>query len=116
MVVEEAMKSFYLILCVLGTVLPWWQLQQFFFDVGGFDLLAFVGAAAENPVAAGFSIDIVISSVVFCTFIFGDGRRRGMTNLWVYVAANLLVGLSLALPLYLYRRTVAIEAERVWSA
>ncbi len=110
------MKGFYLILCVLGTVLPWWQLQQFFFGVGGFDLVALVGAAAENPVAAGFSIDVVLSSIVFCAFMFGDGRRHGMTNLWVYVAANLLVGLSLALPLYLYRRTVAIERERIWSA
>ena len=109
------MKRFYLILCVLGTVLPWWQLQQFFFGVGGFDLVAFVGAAAANPVAAGFSIDVALSSIVFCSFLIGDGRRHGMTNLWAYIAANLLVGLSLALPLYLYRRTVAIEAKRVWS-
>lgn len=110
------MKSFYLILCVLGTVLPWWHFMHFFLDVGGFDLAALVGAAAANPVAAGFSIDVVISSIVFCTFMIGDGRRRGMTNLWGYVAANVLVGLSLALPLYLYHRTVAIEAKRVWSA
>ncbi len=110
------MKRFYLILCVFGTVLPWWHLQEFLLEAGGLDLVAFVGAAAANPVAAGFSIDVVISSIVFCTFLIGDGRRNGMTHLWVYVAANLLVGLSLALPLYLYRRTVAIEAKRIWSA
>ena len=109
------MKRIYLILCVLGTVLPWWQIQQFFFEAGGLDLVGFVGAAAANPVAAGFSLDVVISSIAFCTFAIADGRRHGMTNLWIYVVANLLVGLSLALPLYLYRRTVALEAKRIWS-
>ncbi len=106
------MKRFYLIVCVLGTVLPWWHIMRFFFDAGGLDLVGFVGAAAANPVAAGFSLDVVVSSVAFCTFMIGDGRRHGMSNLWVYVAANVLVGLSLALPLYLYRRCVAIEATR----
>ncbi len=74
------------------------------------------GSCARECGGAGFSIEVVISSIVFCTFLIGDGRRNGMTNLWVYVVANLLVGLSLALPLYLYRRTVAVEAKRIWSA
>ena len=110
------MKLFYLVLCVVGTVLPWWHIMQFFFDVGGLDLVGFVGAAGANPVAAGFSLDVVISSVAFCTFMIGDGRRHGMQHLWIYIAANVLVGLSLALPLYLYRRCVKIEAARAARA
>jgi len=103
------MKRFYLVLCVLGTVLPYWQFLQFFGDGGGLDFVGFLGAATANPVAAGFSIDLVLSSVVFWAFLFTDGRRHGVRHLWVCVAANLLVGLSLALPLYLYRRTAVLQ-------
>ena len=110
------MKRFYLLLCVLGTVLPYWQFLRFFLGDGGLDLPAFIGAATANPVAAGFSIDLVVSSAAFWVFLFTDGRRHRIGHLWVYVAANLLVGLSLALPLYLYRRTVAIETARAATA
>jgi hypothetical protein len=56
-----------------------------------------------------FTIDLLISSVVFWSFLFYEGRRLRMKNLWVYVAANLLVGLSLALPLFLYFREMVID-------
>lgn len=110
------MKRFYLLLCFLGTVLPCWQFLRFFLGDGGFDLPGFISAATANPVAAGFSIDLVVSSAAFWVFLFADGRRHGIAHLWVFVAANLLVGLSLALPLYLYRRTVAIETARAARA
>ncbi len=104
------MKRVYLVLCVLGTVLPWWPLLGFFSDAGSVDLGGFLGAATANPVASGLSLDLVVSSVAFWCFLFVDGRRRGIRRLWVFVAANLLIGLSLALPLYLYRREGTAEA------
>ena len=110
------MKRFYLLLCVLGTVLPYWQFLRFFLGDAGFDLPGFIGAATANPVAAGFSIDLVVASAAFWVFLFADGRRHRIGHLWIHVAANLLIGLSLALPLYLYRRTAAVEAARAAAA
>src|ERR1700682_1477305 len=41
----------------------------------------------------------------WCGYLFFlKGRRRGMRNLWLYVVCNLAVGVSLALPLFLFFR------------
>jgi hypothetical protein len=49
-------------------------------------------------------MDVIVSALVLWAFIFSEGRRRGMRHLGVYVAATLTVGVSLALPLFLYVR------------
>jgi hypothetical protein len=45
-----------------------------------------------------------VSSVVLWVFVFTEGRRLGMKNLWAPIAGNLAVGVSLGLPLFLYMR------------
>ena len=40
---------------------------------------------------------------------FSEGRRLGMERLWVHVLLNLLVGVSFALPVFLYVREGKIE-------
>ena len=39
--------------------------------------------------------------------VLSEGRRLGMKHLWLPVAANLTVGVSLGLPLFLYMREMA---------
>ena len=46
----------------------------------------------------------------FWAFVLLEGRRLSMSGLWVPIAANLLVGVSLGLPLFLYLREVRREA------
>jgi len=36
--------------------------------------------------------------------VLGEGRRAGVRHLWAPIAANLVVGVSLGLPLFLYLR------------
>jgi hypothetical protein len=57
------------------------------------------------------SLDVIVSSLVLWLFVFSEGRRRGMRNLWLYVACNLAVGVSLALPLFLFFRERQLNAE-----
>ncbi len=47
---------------------------------------------------------MIVSSLVLWAFVLVEGRRLSMTRLWAPVAANLLVGVSLGLPLFLYLR------------
>lgn len=91
-------RNVYLALAVLGTVVPYVFFMQFF-AAHGIDLPAFVAALVANPAASGFTADIVISSAVFWVWMFS---HRDGPNPWPFIAANLLVGLSLALPLYLW--------------
>jgi Terpene cyclase DEP1/Protein of unknown function (DUF3303) len=93
----------YLLLCVLGTVLPCAAFLPFLW-AHGLDVQAFVAQLFGTPVSAFFGLDVIVSAVVLWTFVYVEGTRRGMTRLWAPVVASLLVGVSLGLPLFLYMR------------
>ena len=95
-------RNLYLILAVLGALVPWAFFAGFFaaHGIGG----DFVGALFANGAAGGFTADLLISSLVFWVFIAREGRRCGMGRLWAYVLVNLLIGLSCALPLFFWFR------------
>lgn len=97
------MKWLYLIAAFLGSALPLSFLFPFLVQ-NGFDLPLLVRQLFQNNVSAFFGVDVIVTSVVVWLFVFSEGRRRGMKNLWAYVACNLAVGVSLALPLFLFFR------------
>ena len=97
------MQWLYLAAAILGTVLP---LSQFipFLMAHGLDMPLFFEQLFQNHVSGFFGMDIIVSSLALWFFVFSEGRRRGMSNLWLYVVCNLVVGVSLALPLFLFFR------------
>jgi hypothetical protein len=101
-------KRFYLIVSVIGTVVPYWFLGSFIAQ-HGFDLALFAQQMWATPIGRMFTADLFISSFVFWAFAYAEGRRLGMSRLWLYPLLNLLVGLSLALPLFLYYRADRVE-------
>ena len=96
-------RNLYLGLCVLGTALPYWQFLPFLRD-HGFDAGLFVEQLFANPVSGFFGMDVLVSSVALWVLVAVEGRRARMKHLWVPVAANIAVGVSLGLPLFLYLR------------
>ena len=106
------MQWLYLVAAILGAVLPLSQLIPFLV-AHGFDVPLLFRQLFENHVSAFFGLDVIVSSVVLWLFVFSEGRRRGMSNLWVYILCNLAVGVSLALPLFLFFRERKLDAERV---
>jgi hypothetical protein len=104
-------KHLYLGLCVVGTILPWAALLPFL-RTHGLDARAFVDQLFGAPVSGFFGLDVIVSSFVLWAFVLFEGRRLAMTWLWAPIAANLLVGVSLGLPLFLYMREVQREPAR----
>ena len=98
----------YLILCIAGTLIPSSQFILFLREQG-FDLNVFFLQLFANRISSFFGLDVIISSVVLWVFVFFEGRRLKMRNRWVYVAANLVGGLSMALPLFLFARQFRID-------
>jgi hypothetical protein len=98
-----APRHAYLLLCVLGTILPCAAFLPFLW-AHGLDIQAFVAQLFGTPVSAFFGLDVIVSAVVLWTFVYVEGTRRGITRLWAPVVASLLVGVSLGLPLFLYMR------------
>jgi hypothetical protein len=96
-------RHLYLVLCVLGTVLPYVQLAPFFRQYG-WDIHQFAAQLFATPVSGFFGLDVIVSSLVLWAFVAIDGRREGLRRLWAPIVANLTVGVSLGLPLFLYMR------------
>lgn len=96
-------KLFFLIMAVVGTVVPWYFFGSFIAENGMF-LGDFIAAAMINGAAAGGMTDLVLSSIVFWVWSYGDARRHNVRGWWMLIPLNLLIGLSLALPLYLVMR------------
>jgi hypothetical protein len=96
-------KHLYLALCFIGTVLP---LSQFipFVRQHGLDLPLFLSQLFATRISAFFAWDVIVSSIVLWVFVAIEGRRLRLSHLWIPVAANLVVGVSLGLPLFLYMR------------
>ena len=105
-------KTIYLWLGVLGTVLPYWQFLPFLRE-RGVDLQLFAVQMFANPVSGFFALDVVVSSLVLWVLVAAEGRRAGVKHLWAPIAANLCVGVSLGLPLFLYLRENALESAQV---
>jgi len=104
------MKRFYLIAAIVGTILPLSQLIPFLAQFG-LDVSLFFSQLFQNYVSSFFGMDVIISSFILWLFIFSEGKRQQMKNLWVYVVCNLVVGVSLALPLFLYFRERKLGVE-----
>ena len=97
------MKWVFLCGAIIGAALPLGFLAQFFM-ANGFDAVSFWRQLSENNVAMFFAMDVVVSAVMLWTLVFTEGRRQRMDHLWVYVLCTCLVGVSLALPLFLFFR------------
>lgn len=104
------MQWLFLIAAILGTVLPLSYLVPFLAD-NGLNMPLFFNQLFQNNISAFFGTDVIVSSFALWLFVFSEGRRRGMKNLWVYVLCNLLVGVSLGLPLFLFFRERKLNAE-----
>jgi len=99
-------KNVYLVLTVVGAIVPFIFFIGFFAEYG-VDPGAFIGALFVNGAAAGFSADLLITSGVFWLYLFS--RPAGPAP-WLYIVLNLTIGLSCALPAYLYTITRRAEA------
>ncbi len=97
------MKRIYLILTIIGAITPYIFFMPFF-AANGFDLIAFLSQLFANGPASGFTVDLLISSFVFWLWAYLDSRQHDVKKWWLIIPANLLVGLSMAMPLYFYLR------------
>lgn len=109
---EEAMnlKVTFLILCVLGTLLPISQFVPWVVD-NGLNIPLFFQELFSTKIGGFFGLDVIVAAVVLFVFIFAEGKRLGMQNLWLPVVATIGIGISLGLPLFLYMRQLQIESK-----
>ena len=96
-------KHLYLLLAIAGIVGPYYFFLSFLMTYG-LDRKAFFGQLFGTPISTFFASDLLISCVVFLVFLRQEAARHAVGHRWLYLLALVAVGLSLALPLFLYVR------------
>lgn len=108
-------RTLYLLLCILGFALPYWQFVPWVLQ-HGLDLRLFWQQLFANRISAFFAMDVVASAVTLVVFSRLEGKRLAVRGrLWV-ILALVSVGVSLALPLFLYLRERSLEAGEAHAA
>jgi hypothetical protein len=101
-------RHIYLGLCFLGLLVP----NSLFFPwliEHGPSPRRFVQDMFANGVSAFFSIDVVLSAIALGAFVLIESAQLRLSRSWLPIVATFLVGVSLGLPLFLYRRQVYLD-------
>jgi hypothetical protein len=97
------MKIFLIVCCVAGVVVPYWFAIPFFL-MHGAKFRLFVQEIFATPISSFFAADLIIASMIFLSWSRRDARDKKIRGWWLVLVSNLVVGLSLAMPLYLLKR------------
>jgi hypothetical protein len=97
------MKYVYIALCIAGTVVPYYFFVPFVL-AHGLNMSLFLHQLMATPVSLFFAADVVMSWIALWAFIAYERRKRPVRLWWLCIIANLGVGVSLALPLFLLLR------------
>ena len=103
--------TIYIILCVLGALIPLAVFVPFALE-NGLDMGLFVQEMFGTQVSSFLSADLIISSLTLWAFIYFELRKRQIKYWWLAIIANVGVGLSLGLPLFLLLREISKEPEK----
>jgi len=101
-------KNIFLILAIIGFIAPYYFISAFLID-NSFDSVLLFQQMFLNEGTTAFAADLLVSVIAFWVFLFIEANRLKMKNAWLYVLATMLVGLSFALPLFLYFRERKLE-------
>ena len=104
------LKWIYLVLAILGAVLPTLANIEFIRTYGSsFDLRLFIDLANINPAAQSLSRDLLVGSSAIFVWIITESKRLEMKNLWVVVLSTFAIAFAFSAPLFLLLRELRIE-------
>lgn len=95
------MSKVYFALALIGFGWSWFYFFQYFSSAESLLVGPFLQSAMVNSASSGVAIDALIAGVVFSVMALTDAPRDGVRWPWLYVAVCFLIGLCVALPLYL---------------
>jgi Terpene cyclase DEP1 len=111
----NSMKVIYLGLTIVGTIVPWfWLIQD---STALLSPALFLQRAFANPIAAALTSDLLIAVLTFFSFVWVECQRLHVSRLWLtlYIALTFGVGLSCALPCFLYHREQILTRNSLLS-
>ena len=99
---KQHLRAFFLLLALVGLVVPWYFNLAYFQAGGSIAPQVFWGHAFANALTTSITLDVYLAALAFSAWVAAD-RGLGAWR-WAYIAACFAIGLSFALPLYLAQR------------
>lgn len=97
-------KNIYLILALIGAVVPYAFFVPFLME-NGLNLSLLCQLLFANKISTFFALDFFISCIAFIVFMFYDSQKSHMKKeVWICLAGLFALGLSFSLPLFLFFR------------
>ena len=103
-------RYIYLFFAVIGLVVPYYFLISFLITYG-LDVRLFLKQLFGTSISAFFAADLLLSCIVFARYLGQETSRYAIKHAWICMVALCTVGLSCALPLFLYLREPHLTAE-----
>jgi hypothetical protein len=102
------MKSLYLLLSIAGFIAPNIFVAIESIETGNWllwlDPAATLNGMFGNRISTAFVVDLLGVVLVALIWMWTEGSRLKMKNLWMYPVLTLLFGLAGPLPMFLYNR------------
>ncbi|HAT8558710.1 TPA: DUF2834 domain-containing protein, partial [Vibrio vulnificus] len=95
------MVRFYLVLTLLGILLPYGAFVPWLVS-NGLDIGLLFREAVATPISIFAWLDVLVAAIALLGFIVVDGQRHKVKYRYFAVLGTLSVGVSFGLPLYLY--------------
>ena len=97
------MKKLFLVLCILGLILPYYQLYYFLLE-NNWSMSGFWADIYSNHAISMITMDITVAATSYLVFIVYKfyNRKIDGRSFIKYMLSLFLVGFSLSMPLYLY--------------
>lgn len=102
------MKTIYLLLTILGIVLPFSQFIPWLVE-NGFHFPLLLQQIVENPLATFAWLDVILTVIVIVFMVVSEGKKIKMRKLWIPIVASFIGGASIGLPLFLYMKECHFE-------
>ena len=102
------MKYVYLILAILGAIIP---LSEFipFLNKNGLDFSILLKQAFDNHISAFAWFDVIITVIVIVVMTVDLGKKSEVKHLWLPIVASFTVGASFGLPLLMFIRELQLR-------
>ena len=110
---KYTLSYFYLLLAILGAVLPMISNFHFAYEYGfAFDIKKFIELANQNPASESISRDLLISASAVFIWIVNESKKLKITNMWIVYIGTFLIAFAFSAPLFLFlreRRLIEID-------
>lgn len=104
------MKLLYLVLAILGALLPLSQFVPASLE-GTFSVGSLISEVTATRNLRGIAFDLMVAAITGVVFMVREGRRLKVKLLWLPLLGTILIGFSFGLPFFLYLRERALQSD-----